>query len=134
MSFNLIVALSLMRSALRLLLVAIGSCAYAGLTMLGWGGFLSFFSHTAFVALVVVLLALSVVASFAGGNLSAGVREARGNRWVIPVLVIIGVLNAYLPAYTDRRELWTIDGDRLRWSVSRSLLPVVRCASGPCLC
>ena len=107
--------LSLIRSALRLLLVAIGSCAYAGLAVLGWGGFLSFFSHPAFVALVLVLLALSVVASFAGGNLSAGVREARGNRWVIPVLVIIGVLNAYLPAYTDRRELWTIDGDTLRW-------------------
>jgi len=107
--------LSLMRSALRLLLVAIGSCAYAGLAVLGWGGFRSFFSHSAFVALVVVLLALSVVAAFAGGNLSAGVREARGNRWVIPVFVIIGFLNAFLPAYTDRRELWTIDGDTIRW-------------------
>jgi protein-S-isoprenylcysteine O-methyltransferase Ste14 len=63
----------------------------------------------------VVLLALSVVASFAGGNLRAGVREARGNRWVIPVFVIIGFLNAFLPAYTDRRELWTIDGDTIRW-------------------
>jgi protein-S-isoprenylcysteine O-methyltransferase Ste14 len=104
-----------MRSALRLLLVTIGSCAYAGLAVLGWGGFRSFFSHPAFVALVMVLLALSVVASFAGGNLSAGVREARGNRWVILVFVIIGFLNAYLPAYTDRRELWTIDGDTIRW-------------------
>ena len=104
-----------MRSALRLLLVAIGSCAYAGLAVLGWGGFRSFFSHPAFVALVVVLLALSVVASFAGGNLSAGVREARGNRWVIPVFVIIGFLNAYLPAFTDRKELWTIDADTIRW-------------------
>lgn len=83
--------------------------------MLGWGGFQSFFSHPAFVALVVVLLALFVVASFAGGNLSAGVHEARGNRWVIPVFVIIGFLNAYLPAYTDRKELWTIDGDTIRW-------------------
>jgi hypothetical protein len=107
--------LSLMRSALRLLLVAIGSCAYAGLAVLGWGGFRSFFSHPAFVALVVVLLALSVVASFAGGNLSVGVRETRGNRWVIPVFVLIGFLNAYLPAYTDRRDLWTIDGDTIRW-------------------
>jgi protein-S-isoprenylcysteine O-methyltransferase Ste14 len=105
----------LMRSALRLLLVAIGSCAYAGLAVLGWGGFRSFFSHPPFVALVVVLLALSVVASLAGGNISAGVREARGNRWVIPVFVIIGFLNAYLPAYTDRRGLWTIDGDTIRW-------------------
>jgi len=88
---------------------------YAGLAVLGWGGFRSFFSHAPFVALVVILLALSVAASFAGGNVSAGVREARGNRWVILVFVIIGFLNAYLPAYTDRRELWTIDGDTIRW-------------------
>src|SRR6478735_8359005 len=107
--------LLLMRPALRLALVAIGSCVYAGLAVLGWGGFRSFFSHAPFVALVVILLALSVAASFAGGNVSAGVREARGNRWVILVFVIIGFLNAYLPAYTDRRELWTIDGDTIRW-------------------
>ena len=83
-----------MRSVLRLAFIVVGSCAYTGLAVLGWGGFRSFFSHPAFVPLVVVLLALSVVASFAGGNLSAGVREARGNRWVIPVFVIIGFLNA----------------------------------------
>ena len=107
--------LLLMRPALTLALVAIGSCVYAGLAVLGWGGFRSFFSHAPFVALVVILLALSVAASFAGGNVSAGVREARGNRWVILVFVIIGFLNAYLPAYTDRRELWTINGDTIRW-------------------
>jgi protein-S-isoprenylcysteine O-methyltransferase Ste14 len=44
-----------------------------------------------------------------------GVREARGNRWVIAVFAVIGFLNAYLPAYTDRKELWTIDGDTIRW-------------------
>jgi len=43
------------------------------------------------------------------------VREARGNRWVLPVFGIIGFLNAYLPAYTDRKELLTIDGDTIRW-------------------
>lgn len=104
-----------MRSALRLLLVAIGSCAYAGLAVLGCGGFKPFFSHPALTTLVVVLFALSGVAFFAGGNLSSGVREARSNRWVLPVFVIIGFLNAYLPAYTDRKELWTIDGDTIRW-------------------
>ena len=25
------------------------------------------------------------------------------------------MLAAYLPAYTDRRELWTLDGDAVRW-------------------
>jgi hypothetical protein len=59
-----------MRSALRLALIAIGSCAYAGLAVLGWGGFRPFFSHPALLALVVVLFALSGVAFFAGGNLN----------------------------------------------------------------
>jgi len=94
---------------------AIGTCVYAGLAILGWGGFRPFFSHTALIALLLVLAALSVVAFFAGGNLSTGVREARSNRWVLPVFGVIGFLNAYLPAYTDRRELWTIDGDAIRW-------------------
>jgi protein-S-isoprenylcysteine O-methyltransferase Ste14 len=104
-----------MQPALRLLFIVIGSCTYAGLAVLAWGGFRPFFSHPALRALVLVLFALSGAAFFAGGNLSPGVREARGNRWVIAVFIIIGFLNAYLPAYTDRKELWTIDGDTSRW-------------------
>jgi len=85
------------------------------LPFLGWAGFRSFFSHPALIALLAVLFSLSSLAFFAGGNLSPGVREARSNRWVIPVFVVIGLVNAYLPAYTDRKELWTIDGDTIRW-------------------
>jgi protein-S-isoprenylcysteine O-methyltransferase Ste14 len=95
--------------------IIIGGFAYIGLAILGWSGFRPFFSHAALMALVVVMFALSVISFFAGGNLSAGVREARGNRWVILVFVTIGFLNGFLPAYTDRRELWTIDGDTIRW-------------------
>src|SRR5215468_2603949 len=104
-----------MRSALRLAFIVMGICAYAGLAVLGWGGFRPFFSHAALTTLVIVLFALSILSFFAGGNVSTGVREDRGNRWVIAVFVIIGLLNAYLPAYTDRKELWTIDGDTIRW-------------------
>ena len=104
-----------MRSVLRFALIVIGIFAYAGLAVLGWGGLRPFFSHAALTALVVVLFALSILSFFAGGNVNAGVREDRGNRWVIAVFVIIGFLNAYLPAYTDRKELWTIDGDAIRW-------------------
>jgi protein-S-isoprenylcysteine O-methyltransferase Ste14 len=105
----------LMRSALRLASIALGTCAYIGLAILGWAGFRSFFSHVALTALVVVLFALSILSFFAGGNLSSGVREHRGNRWVLPIFGVIGLLNAYLPAYTDRKELWTIDGETIRW-------------------
>jgi protein-S-isoprenylcysteine O-methyltransferase Ste14 len=102
-------------SPIRLLSVALGTAAYAGLAILGWGGFRLFFSHPALIALVVVLCALSGVALFAGGNLSTGIREDRANRWVIAAFALIGFLNAYLPAYTDRKEFWTIDTDTIRW-------------------
>jgi hypothetical protein len=65
---------------LRFVFIAIGSCVYAGLAILGWAGIRSFFSHPALIALIVVLFALSGVSFFAGGNLSPGVREARSNR------------------------------------------------------
>jgi len=104
-----------MSSALRLSVIVIGTCAYTGLAVVGGGGFRPFFSHPALIGLVAVLFALSIVSFFAGGNLSPGVREARSNRWVIAVFAVIGFLNAYLPAYTDRNEMWTIDRDTIRW-------------------
>ena len=63
-------------------------------------------------------MALAVLAGlsfFAGGNLSPGGREDRGNRWVIGAFALIGLLDGYLPAYADRMELWTIDGEATRW-------------------
>ena len=78
-------------------------------------GFAAFFSHAALIALPVVLFVLSGVALFSGGNLSPGEREDRGNRWVLAAFGVIGLLAAYLPAYTDRTDFWTIDGDAVRW-------------------
>jgi protein-S-isoprenylcysteine O-methyltransferase Ste14 len=99
----------------RLTLIVVGTAAYVGLAILGWGGFAAFFSHPALIALVIVLFALSGAALFAGGNLSPGVREDRANRWVIVAFALVGLLDAYLPAYTDRKEFWTIDDDTIRW-------------------
>jgi protein-S-isoprenylcysteine O-methyltransferase Ste14 len=89
--------------------------AYLGLAVLGWGGFGAFFSHPALVVLVIATLAMTVAALFSAGNLSAGEREDRGNRWVIVALGVLGLLSAYLPAYTDRKEFWVLDGDAVRW-------------------
>ena len=54
-------------------------------------------------------------ALFSSANLSTGEREDRSNRWVIGALGVIGLLSAWLPAYTDRKEFCTIDGDTVRW-------------------
>jgi protein-S-isoprenylcysteine O-methyltransferase Ste14 len=99
----------------RVALVLIGTAAYVGLAILGWGGWTAFFAHPARVALTVALVVLAAVSLFADGNLRPGLREDRGNRWVIVVLTLLGLLAAYLPAYTDRKALWTIDGETMRW-------------------
>jgi len=104
-----------MKLTLRLIFVVVGTAAYGGLAVLGWGGIGVFFSHLALIALTVVLFLMSGVSLFAGGNLSPGVREDRDNRWVLAAFAVIGVLGGYLPAYTDRLEFWTIDGDAIRW-------------------
>jgi protein-S-isoprenylcysteine O-methyltransferase Ste14 len=107
--------MQMIHPTLRWALVLVGSAAYVGLAVLGWGGFAAFFSHPALIALVLVQGALSVAALFAGGNLSPGVKEDRGNRWVLPGFAVIGLLQAYLPAWTDRFGVWCLDGDPLRW-------------------
>ena len=104
-----------MPATARLALLVAGGAAYFGLAILGWGGFAAFFSHPALIALAIVFFAVTGAALFAGGNLSAGVREDRGNRWVLAAFGAIGLLQAFLPAYTDRNQFWTIDGDAIRW-------------------
>jgi protein-S-isoprenylcysteine O-methyltransferase Ste14 len=99
----------------RLLLVVAGGAAYLGLAVWGRGGLTAFFSVPALTALAIVLAAQCGAAVFAGGNLSSGVREDRGNRWVIPVFSVIGLLAAFLPAWTDRLGFWSLDGDAVRW-------------------
>jgi len=120
-------------TALRLILVLIGAAAYGGLAFLGWGGgFREFFSHTALSGLFVVLLGMCVVALCAGGNLSTGVREDRSNRWVLALFAVIGLLDGYLPALTDRNEFWTIDHETVRWLGGWCLQSGVFCGCGPC--
>jgi protein-S-isoprenylcysteine O-methyltransferase Ste14 len=92
-----------------------GTLVFFGLAVLGRGGFAAFFSHPPLIALTITLFVLASVALFSRGNLSPGVREDRANRWVITAFSLIGLLAAYLPAYTDRKGFWTLDGDSLRW-------------------
>jgi protein-S-isoprenylcysteine O-methyltransferase Ste14 len=106
----------IMNSTARVAMVALGSAFYLGLAILGWGGFEAFFAHDALIALTAGLVAVSVAAFFAGGNLSRGEREDRGNRWVLAAFGGLGLLNGWLPAYTDRNEIWMIDGDAIRWA------------------
>lgn len=92
-----------------------GTLAYLGLAIFGKGGFAAFFGNPALVALTLFLLVMVVVALFTQGNLSSGEREDRGNRWVLIAFGLLGVAAGYLPAYTDRIDFWTFDGQTVRW-------------------
>jgi len=105
----------MMTHTVRVMLILVSTAAYFSLAILGWRGFAAFFSHSALMTLAVATAVLAVAACLAGGNLSPGVREDRGNRWVIAAFALIGLLAGYLPAYTDRKGLFTIDGDTVRW-------------------
>jgi hypothetical protein len=119
----------------RLALITVAATlAYLGLSILGWDGFAAFFSHSALIALTIVLFALSGVAIFSSGNLSPGVREDRANRWVIVAFGLIGLLAAYLPAYTDRKGSGPSTGMLSAGLASFCSSPGARCGSGRSLC
>ena len=107
---------------------------YLGLAIAGWGGFDAFFANPARIALVIATVVMAGAATFSSANLNTGEREDRSNRWVIGALGLIGLLSAWLPAYTDRKEFWTIDGDTVRWIGVVLYAAVARCGFGPCSC
>ncbi len=104
-----------MSPAVRFAGIAISVTGYFGLAVWGAGGFAAFFSHTPLIGLTLVFAALVCAAFLAGGNLSSGKREDRSNRWVLPIFGVLGLALAYLPAYTDHIDFWTLDGDVTRW-------------------
>lgn len=102
--------------SLSLLITAgLGTAAFIALAILGWGGLRPYFSHAPLTALTVVTVVLTVASMFTAGNLSSGVREDRSNRWVLAVFAALGIIIGWLPAFTDRLDWGTIDGDATRW-------------------
>ena len=89
--------------------------AYLGLAIVGAGGPSRFFSYPPLIAVSVVTIALGFVGLFSEGHIGSGVKEDRSNRWVIAALGVLGVLGAYLPAYTGRIDFLTFGGDAIRW-------------------
>jgi protein-S-isoprenylcysteine O-methyltransferase Ste14 len=99
----------------RIILVLAGTLVWLGLAIAAYGGPAAFFAVPALVALFIVQIAMAFAALFAGGNLSAGEKEDRGNRWVLAAFAVLGLLLGVVPAWTDRHDLWTIGGPAIRW-------------------
>ncbi len=101
---------------LKLALIDIAATlAYLGLAIAGMGGLASFFSHASLIVISITLFAMTIAGMFSSGNLSPGAREDRSNRWVIAAFSLVGLIAGFLPAYTDQKDFWTIDGETIRW-------------------
>ena len=98
-----------------MLITAASVVLYTGLAVWGWGGWSAFLAHPARAGAVVATVVISIAAMFTTGNISSGRREDTKNRWIFLPFLVLGFLLAWLPAYTDRREIGTIDGDALRY-------------------
>jgi protein-S-isoprenylcysteine O-methyltransferase Ste14 len=89
--------------------------AYLGLAIVGAGGAGRFFSYPPLIAVSVVTIALGILGLFSEAHIGSGVREDRSNRWVVAALGVLGIIDAYLPAYTDRIDFLTFGGEAVRW-------------------
>ena len=96
-------------------LTIVSWAAYLGLAIAGAGGARRFFSYPPLTAVTVVTIALGFAALFGEGHIGAEVKEDRSNRWVIAALSALGLIDAYLPAYTDRIDFLTFGDDAVRW-------------------
>jgi protein-S-isoprenylcysteine O-methyltransferase Ste14 len=98
-----------------MLISVVSTALYLGLAAWGWGGWSALLAHPARVGAVVVTVVALVAATFTSGNLSGGRREDTKNRWILIPFFVLGFVLAWLPAYTDRHEVGTIDGDMARY-------------------
>lgn len=88
---------------------------YLGLAIAGAGGAWRFFSYPPLTAAAIVTITLGFASLFGEAHVGSGVREDRSNRWVIAVLGALGLIDAWLPAYTDRIGFLTFGGEAVRW-------------------
>jgi protein-S-isoprenylcysteine O-methyltransferase Ste14 len=103
------------RWALSLILLAV-TVGFLGLGALGWGSWQGYLGHPARAAAMGVVLVLTLVAtSLTEVNISSGKREDVHNRWILLPLVLASGPICWLPPYLDRRELWVVDGDPVRY-------------------
>ena len=85
------------------------------LSLVVYLGLARFFAYPPLIAVTIVTIALGFVGLLSEGHIGSGVKEDRSNRWVIAALGVLGVLGAYLPAYTDRIDFLTFGGEGVRW-------------------
>jgi protein-S-isoprenylcysteine O-methyltransferase Ste14 len=101
----------------RIAIVAtIGLIVQIGLIILAWGDWNSFFAHPARRELVVASVLLSIIVCFSGtSGISSGKSSSLQSKRVIVWFMVLFLPMTIVPPYTDRHDVWSIDGDGVRY-------------------
>jgi protein-S-isoprenylcysteine O-methyltransferase Ste14 len=111
-----IALLSLNRTIKNLIFGLGGTLLFLGLVISGWGNWTSFFFNPARTGAIILALTGAIAYGFSGSSgLAIGRAEDRSSRWIFIPIIIIAVAFGWLPPHLDRLNLWTIDGNTIRY-------------------
>jgi protein-S-isoprenylcysteine O-methyltransferase Ste14 len=96
-------------------LSVVSAALFLGLAAWGWGGWGNLFDHPARAGACLVLVLATVAVLFTEINLGGIRRPDAHGLWIGVLATLISLGVAGVPAYTDRRDIWTIDGDAVRY-------------------
>ena len=87
-----------------------------GLTILALGDWNSFFAQPARTWLVIGSFLLLILAWFSGSSgLSGGEKQSSASKTILYGFGLVLLLLTLVPPYCDRRDIWVIDGDVVRY-------------------
>lgn len=94
--------------------MTLSGVVFLSLAALGWRGWRPLLADPARVAGLMVVVLMTVAASFSGINARGFQRPDAELRWLAVPVILLTILLAWLPAETDCRDLWTLDGSAVR--------------------
>jgi len=97
------------------LIVVVSSAIFLGLPVWGWGSWSGFIAQPARLGACVVAIMAALATLFSGANLGGAL--GKDTRTPLVILLVMGfvLVQAWLPAYADRHDLGTLDGDATRY-------------------
>jgi protein-S-isoprenylcysteine O-methyltransferase Ste14 len=98
------------------LVLLVFTILFLGLPVWGWGSFGGFVDHPARVGACLVVFLATLAMLFSGANMGGSFRADERTPWILLLVMVFTLAMAWLPAYADRREIATLDGDISRYT------------------
>jgi protein-S-isoprenylcysteine O-methyltransferase Ste14 len=108
--------MAIRRSNLGVLaLMLVSASLFLGLAAWGWGSWTGLVAHPARAGACLLVVLSTIAVAFTEINLGGFKRPDSRGRWVLAPVALIALMMTWFPAYADRRDLWVLDGDAVRY-------------------